>query len=145
MGKRQTFGINNKIHGASAIQAASRGGKRVAIAAGGPSEKCGACLAKNRRCVAIEPSSRPTEIASFESRASFLVANAVIIFHQFSIRLHFIPIGKGVSIDDICAGLLARGYILRGKHLGRAKKWDSLVWPAGKPIAASTVGSVRRS
>jgi hypothetical protein len=76
-------------------------------------------VAKNRRCVAIEPTARPTEIASFESRASFLVASAVIIFHQFQIRFHFIPTGKGVSIDDALAGLLARGYVLLGKHLGR--------------------------
>ena len=83
MGERQTFDINVKIHGTSAIQAASRDGERVAIAAGGPSEKCGACLAKNRRCAEIEPTARPTEVAPFESKASILVANAEIIFHQF--------------------------------------------------------------
>ena len=81
MGERQTFNINVKVHGTSAIQAAPGGGERVAIAAGGPSEKCGACLAKNRRCAEIEPTERPTEVALFESKASFLVANAEIIFH----------------------------------------------------------------
>ena len=119
---RQTFEINLKIHGTSAIQAASRDGERVAIAAGGPSGKCGACLAKNRRCAEIEPTARRTEVASFQSKASFLVANARIIFHQFLSRLYFIPSGKGVSIGDTRAVLLARGCALWGKHLWRAKK-----------------------
>ena len=126
MGERQTFDINLEVHGTSAIQAASRDGEKVAIAAGGPSELCGACLAKNRRCAEIEPTARPTEVASFESKASILVANAEIIFHQFLSRLHFIPSGKGVSIGDTRAVLLARGCALLGKHLWRVRKFGYL-------------------
>src|SRR5882757_9365580 len=107
MGERQTFDINLKVHGTSAIQAAPGVGERVAIAAGGPSEKCEACLAKNRRCAEIEPTARPTEVASFESRASILVANAKIIFHSFLSRFYFIPGGTGVSIGQTLADLLA--------------------------------------
>ena len=79
-------------------------------------------MAKNRRCAEIERAARPTEVASFESKASFLVANAEIIFHQFFSRLYFIPSGKGVSIDDARAGVMTRAYALPGKHLGRVKK-----------------------
>ena len=92
-------------------------------------------MAKNRRCAEIEPTARPTEVASFESKASILVANAEIIFHQFLSRLYFIPSRKGVSIVDSRAVLLARGCALLGKHLRRVGKCSLLAPRAGKPLA----------